>query len=182
MTHRIGIDIGGTFTDFALFDDRQREIVTHKALTTPRAPEQAVLEGVRALTRQAGVKTSDVSMVVHGTTLATNALVAHARVDEAVTTAAVMARATAHLATHHRDVEVIGTSPRGDEDRDAHIITFETRRPVVRVAQLHAVLLDRTPADDGTGLFELVGTCLLDELEVHADAFAELARTLRVDR
>ena len=44
MAYRIGIDIGGTFTDFALFDDDRHEIVTHKSLTTPKAPEQAVLD------------------------------------------------------------------------------------------------------------------------------------------
>ena len=75
MTYRIGIDIGGTFTDFALFDDRRREIVTHKLLTTPSAPDQAVLEGVTVLTGLAGIKASDVSMIVHGTTLVTNAVI-----------------------------------------------------------------------------------------------------------
>ncbi len=75
MTYRIGIDIGGTFTDFALFDDRQREIVTHKSLTTPAAPDQAVLEGVATLTGLAGIDAGDVSMIVHGTTLVTNAVI-----------------------------------------------------------------------------------------------------------
>lgn len=75
MSYRIGIDIGGTFTDFALFDDERRDIVTYKALTTPAAPERAVLEGVRAVADKAGVAVSDVSMVVHGTTLVTNAAI-----------------------------------------------------------------------------------------------------------
>ena len=75
MTYRIGIDIGGTFTDFALFDDRQREIVTHKALTTPAAPDQAVLDGVTTITRLAGITAADVGMIVHGTTLVTNAVI-----------------------------------------------------------------------------------------------------------
>ena len=75
MTYRIGIDIGGTFTDFALFDDERREIVTHKALTTPSAPDQAVLEGVATLTRLASIQATDVSMIVHGTTLVTNAVI-----------------------------------------------------------------------------------------------------------
>jgi N-methylhydantoinase A len=75
MTYRIGIDIGGTFTDFALFDDDRRETVTYKALTTPGHPERAVLEGIRALAGKAGVGIRDVSMVVHGTTLVTNAAI-----------------------------------------------------------------------------------------------------------
>jgi N-methylhydantoinase A len=75
MTYRIGIDIGGTFTDFALYDDGARQIVTHKALTTPAEPERAVLEGVRALADKGGIAVADVSMVVHGTTLVTNAAI-----------------------------------------------------------------------------------------------------------
>jgi len=75
MSYRIGIDIGGTFTDFALFDDRQREIVTHKSLTTPAAPDEAVLAGVEVVTRLAGIEAADVAMIVHGTTLVTNAVI-----------------------------------------------------------------------------------------------------------
>lgn len=75
MTYRIGIDIGGTFTDFALFDDDLREIVTHKALTTPAEPDKAVLEGVLTLADKAHLAVADVSMVVHGTTLVTNAVI-----------------------------------------------------------------------------------------------------------
>jgi N-methylhydantoinase A len=75
MTFRIGIDIGGTFTDFAIFDDNNRDFVTYKGLTTPAEPERAVLEGLQVLVQKAGVRISDVSMVVHGTTLVTNAAI-----------------------------------------------------------------------------------------------------------
>ena len=75
MPYRIGIDIGGTFTDFALFDDARREVVTHKALTTPARPEEAVLAGLQALCEAGGVSLRDVTMVVHGTTLVTNAAI-----------------------------------------------------------------------------------------------------------
>ena len=75
MTCRIGIDIGGTFTDFALFDDERHDVVTHKALTTPAEPEQAVLDGLQVLAHKAGVPMQRVAMVVHGTTLVTNAAI-----------------------------------------------------------------------------------------------------------
>ena len=75
MFHRIGVDIGGTFTDFALFDDHTREIVTHKALTTPADPAQAVIAGIEVLTQRAGIRPADVAMVVHGTTLVTNVII-----------------------------------------------------------------------------------------------------------
>jgi N-methylhydantoinase A len=75
LPYRIGVDIGGTFTDFALFDDRSRNIQTYKVLTTPADPAEAVIDGVAALTRTANIAASDVGMVVHGTTLVTNAVI-----------------------------------------------------------------------------------------------------------
>jgi len=75
LPYRIGVDIGGTFTDFALFDDRSRNILTHKVLTTPADPAEAVIEGVDALARMAAIAVRDVAMVVHGTTLITNAVI-----------------------------------------------------------------------------------------------------------
>ena len=70
---RVGVDIGGTFTDIAVqIGDR---FVTTKVLTTPRAPEQAVMQGIAATLAEAGVSPGDVDLVIHGTTLATNALI-----------------------------------------------------------------------------------------------------------
>ncbi|BDG72937.1 hydantoinase/oxoprolinase family protein [Roseomonas fluvialis] len=70
---RLAVDIGGTFTDLVLATPRG----THemKLLTTPDAPERAVLEGARAILAAAGCTPGDVGLVVHGTTLATNALI-----------------------------------------------------------------------------------------------------------
>ena len=70
---RLGVDIGGTFTDVALeIGDRR---YTAKGLTTARAPETGVLTIVRAITAGAGIKPGDVQLIIHGTTLATNALI-----------------------------------------------------------------------------------------------------------
>jgi N-methylhydantoinase A len=70
---RLGVDIGGTFTDVALeIGDRR---TTAKGLTTPRAPEEGVLTIVRAIIAEAGIKPGDVDLIIHGTTLATNALI-----------------------------------------------------------------------------------------------------------
>ena len=70
---RLAVDIGGTFTDLALEHGGGR--VTAKVLTTPAAPEQGVMAGVRAILGQAGVRAQDVAILVHGTTLATNAII-----------------------------------------------------------------------------------------------------------
>jgi len=75
MTYRIGVDIGGTFTDFALFDDATGLVHTHKQLTTPADPSTAVIEGVRTVTASAGLRVADIAVVVHGTTLVTNAII-----------------------------------------------------------------------------------------------------------
>ena len=70
---RLGADIGGTFTDIAL--DLRGEIISTKKLTDHSAPEQAIIDGMEVVTRQAGIKFGDLDLIVHGTTLATNALI-----------------------------------------------------------------------------------------------------------
>ncbi len=73
MSVRLAVDIGGTFTDLALENGARRW--TTKVLTTPAAPEQGVMQGVRAILAEAGLAPSDLAIVIHGTTLATNALI-----------------------------------------------------------------------------------------------------------
>ena len=71
---RLAVDIGGTFTDIALEAVGGR-IETSKVPTTPRAPEQGVMTGVLLALGKAAVRPGDVQSVIHGTTLATNALI-----------------------------------------------------------------------------------------------------------
>ncbi|MCA0302291.1 MAG: TSUP family transporter [Proteobacteria bacterium] len=70
---RLAVDIGGTFTDLALEWSGGRRSV--KVLTTPRAPEEGVLTGVTEILGLAGLKPADLSLIIHGTTLATNAII-----------------------------------------------------------------------------------------------------------
>jgi 5-oxoprolinase (ATP-hydrolysing)/N-methylhydantoinase A len=74
-SHRVGLDIGGTFTDFVLYDAQQRRISLYKCLTTPDDPSVAALEGLGTLTAEAGLTLGDVAEIVHGTTLVTNAII-----------------------------------------------------------------------------------------------------------
>jgi N-methylhydantoinase A len=77
MTHaettRLAVDIGGTFTDVALAHGD--EIVTHKVPTTPAAPEDGVMSGVETVLAAADVSPEAVGLVLHGTTLTTNAII-----------------------------------------------------------------------------------------------------------
>lgn len=70
---RLAVDIGGTFTDLVL--DQGGTTTATKVLTNHAAPEQAVLDGVRTMLAAAGIKASRLDLVIHGTTLATNALI-----------------------------------------------------------------------------------------------------------
>lgn len=70
---RIGVDIGGTFTDIAL--EIGTQIFSTKLLTNYSAPEQAILDGILTVVKDADIQLSDIDMVIHGTTLATNALI-----------------------------------------------------------------------------------------------------------
>ncbi|MDP6872290.1 MAG: hydantoinase/oxoprolinase family protein [Alphaproteobacteria bacterium] len=70
---RLAVDIGGTFTDVVL--EHGGGLDQLKLLTTPEAPEIAVLEGVRTILQRTGVATGEVTLAIHGTTLATNALI-----------------------------------------------------------------------------------------------------------
>jgi N-methylhydantoinase A len=70
---RLAVDIGGTFTDLALEHADRR--ITAKVLTTPHAPEQGVVTGVQSILGAAGLAPGDIAILVHGTTLATNALI-----------------------------------------------------------------------------------------------------------
>jgi N-methylhydantoinase A len=75
MAWRIGVDIGGTFTDFALLDEASSRVWIHKQLSTPPDPAVAVLEGIPILLAKAGAALKNVDAVIHGTTLVTNAVI-----------------------------------------------------------------------------------------------------------
>ena len=70
MSLRIGVDIGGTFTDLVALDEATGSVVNGKALSTPHA----LLEGVLHCVDQAGVQLQDCHLVIHGTTIGINAL------------------------------------------------------------------------------------------------------------
>src|SRR5690349_12236497 len=72
---RIGIDVGGTFTDFVLADRIAGRLVRYKEPSVPADPSLSVERGLPPLIERAGIVPSDVELVVHGTTLALNAII-----------------------------------------------------------------------------------------------------------
>jgi N-methylhydantoinase A len=114
VTARLAVDIGGTFTDLAVERDGRRW--TAKVLTTPAAPEQGVLDGTRAVLANAGLAPADVALVIHGTTLATNALIER------------KGARTALLTTEgFRDVLALGNESRYDQ----YDLNIELPQPLV---------------------------------------------------
>ncbi|WP_338876181.1 hydantoinase/oxoprolinase family protein [Spirosoma sp. SC4-14] len=72
--YKIGIDIGGTFTDLVLLNDTTGELVFGKTLTTYHNPAGGIITGITDLLNRAELHLNDIDMIVHGTTLVTNAI------------------------------------------------------------------------------------------------------------
>ncbi len=74
---RIGVDVGGTFTDLIYVDDESGTVLVHKLPTTPDDPSQGTVQGIRELTSDADADPAALDQVFHGTTIATNIVIEH---------------------------------------------------------------------------------------------------------
>src|SRR3954471_9420460 len=74
MAYRLGVDVGGTFTDLFLVDDDRARQWRVKTPSTPRDPSDGVLTGVERICAEAGIAPGELRNLVHGTTVATNAM------------------------------------------------------------------------------------------------------------
>src|SRR5882724_5027945 len=144
---RLAVDIGGTFTDLALEHDGTRSTV--KVLTTPEAPEQGVMQGVRAILRTTGLAPADIAIVIHGTTLATNALIERKGARTALVTT-----------EGFRDVLAMGNESRYDQ-YDLNVVLPE---PLVNVGNVLRPL-------DETALRSLVPVLRRERVESVAVGF-----------
>ncbi len=71
---RLGVDVGGTFTDLLLHDEKTQRTYQAKTPSTPEDQSVGVAAGVRLICEKAGIQPSDIDLVLHGTTVATNAV------------------------------------------------------------------------------------------------------------
>ncbi|MBI4279681.1 MAG: hydantoinase/oxoprolinase family protein, partial [Armatimonadetes bacterium] len=114
---RVGIDVGGTFTDLCLVDATGRRIILAKVLTTPRDLARGVISGLERALAAGGVPASMVTHIIHGTTVATNAIIER----KGARTALITTRG-------FRDVLEIGREFRYDTD-DPYIVFPEPLVP-----------------------------------------------------
>ena len=74
MSYRLGIDVGGTFTDLLLFNETSGEIQLTKVSSTPQDQSIGVINGIHKIAGEAGIDPNEISLILHGTTVATNAV------------------------------------------------------------------------------------------------------------
>lgn len=74
IEYRVGVDVGGTNTDFVLLNERTNEVKVLKVPSTTKAPEEAVIRGIERM-GEMGIRPDRISFFSHGTTIATNALI-----------------------------------------------------------------------------------------------------------
>jgi N-methylhydantoinase A len=70
MTYRLGVDVGGTFTDFLLLDEESGATFTAKVPSTPEDSSIGVLNGVARICDESGIDPTEIKLVMHGTTVA----------------------------------------------------------------------------------------------------------------
>ena len=75
MSYMIGVDVGGTFTDFSLFDTESGRLFHYKRSSTPEDPSKAIVSGISHILEEEKISPEEVSYLAHGTTVATNALI-----------------------------------------------------------------------------------------------------------
>ncbi len=75
MTYRVGVDIGGTFTDFCAFNEDTDDLYTLKVLSRPDEPGAEVIEGLEQLETRFGIPPSQIHYFTHGTTVGVNTVI-----------------------------------------------------------------------------------------------------------
>ena len=170
---RVGVDIGGTFTDLVLYDTEAKQLALHKVLTTPENPAEAVLTGITELVEKAGIKAGDLDDVTYGTTVATNAILER------------KGPPTALLTTEgFRDILLIQRQAR----YDLFDLFIDKPRPLLQRRAIHEVR-ERLDAAGGTlieldedGLRELVGWLKHQGVSAVAISFLHAYRDGRHER
>src|ERR1700761_8007498 len=157
---RLAIDIGGTFTDLVLA--LPGRTLSAKRLTTHDAPDRAVIEGTAAILQDAGITPGDLDLVIHGTTLATNALIERKGARTALITTRGF-RDSLEIAYEHRfeQYDLYMERPTPLVDRDLRLEVPE------RLAADGSVLLDL----DEAALLRLVDVLQEQRIEALAISF-----------
>lgn len=136
--YRIGVDVGGTFTDFSVLDEKTMDVHSFKVLSTPEDPSEAIQQGISALLDAHGIAPSQVSHLAHGTTVGTN-MVIEAKGSP-----------TGLLTTRgFRDILEIGRQTR------PHLYDYSVTKPAPLVEREHRIEIDERVGPEGEVLAPL---------------------------
>lgn len=166
---RLAVDIGGTFTDVVL-ESADGSRITTKLLTTQSYPGEAVLAGIVDVMRRAGASPNDVGLIIHGTTLATNAMIERSGAKTALLTTA-----------GHRDALEMAHEDRFEQydiniDRPEPLVPRYLRLPIHERMDRNGKVL--RPLDEASVAATLP---ILDEHEVESVAIGYLHAFVNAD-
>ena len=164
---RLGIDIGGTFTDLSLIAETGEAVFTHKVPSTPRSPSSAVARGITELMARVGSNASAIGYFVHGTTIAVNAILERRGAPVAL-----------FVTKGNRDILQIGRLRKPDN--------FNLRATPIEplVPRRHIIEVDARMAQDGHVVAEVdVGALerAVDQLDGDIEGFAVCLLNAHVD-
>jgi N-methylhydantoinase A len=151
--YRIGIDVGGTFTDFTLIDESVGDVKFHKVPSTPHDPSEAIERGIAELLQMHGIAARQISHVGHGTTVATNLIIERKGAPVGLITT-----------RGFRDILEIGRQTR------PHLFDYAVGKPPVLVPRMHRLEVDERMSARGEVLLALDESAVRRAAEVFRDA------------
>ena len=160
MGAKLGVDVGGTFTDVALWDEDSRRLAALKLPSLPADPAEGILAGIRAILERDGVAPGAVAFVAHGTTVATNALLE----KKGARTALITTRG-------FRDLLEIARQKRPDlydlqADTPAPLVPRDFRFEVRERLLADGTVLEKLRREDVTAAVDAIGSKLVEAIAV----------------
>lgn len=160
---KLGVDVGGTFTDLVAFDESAGILRMTKVASTPRSPDQGVLNGIRRLAGEFGIDPAAIDFFIHGTTVATNALIERKGVELALLTTAGF-RDVLHIGRQARP-KLYDFFERRPDPLVPRSLRFEVRERVLYTGEVREPLDEEQVCSIGRTLqrqgIEVVAVCLL---------------------
>jgi N-methylhydantoinase A len=154
--YRIGIDVGGTFTDFTMIDESVGDVKFHKVPSTPHDPSEAIERGIAELLQMHGIAAREISHVGHGTTVATNLIIERKGAPVGLITT-----------RGFRDILEIGRQTR------PHLFDYAVGKPPVLVPRMHRLEVDERMTARGEVLVALDERAVRRAAEIFRDAGIE---------
>lgn len=151
--YRIGIDVGGTFTDFTMIDESAGDVKFHKVPSTPHDPSEAIERGIADLLRMHNIAAGQISHIGHGTTVATNLIIERKGSPVGLITT-----------RGFRDILEIGRQTR------PHLFDYAVGKPPVLVPRMHRLEVDERMSAQGKVLVPLDETAVRKAAETLRDA------------